>query len=61
MTIVRHYLTTPGLVYTIFPCLQPDFWLGVLTYADLLRIPELDFHVGNQLYGIFGRRTRRRP
>lgn len=61
VTIVRHYLTTPGLVYTIFPCLQPDFWLGVLTYADLLRIPELDFRVGNELYGIFGHNWRTTP
>lgn len=61
VTIVRHYLTTPGLVYTIFPCLQPDFWMGVLTYADLLRVPELDFHVGSQVYGAFGHNWRTVP
>src|SRR5581483_2152747 len=37
---VRHYLSTPGLGYTFFPTAEPDFWNGVLTYADLHRIPE---------------------
>ena len=61
VTIVRHYLATPGLVYTIFPCSQPDFWMGVLTYADLQRVPQLDFRVSNEDYGIFGHNWRTVP
>lgn len=61
VTIVRHYLATPGLVYTVFPCLQPDFWMGVLSYADLLREPQLDYQVGHQIYGAFVHNWRTTP
>ena len=29
INMVRHYLTTPGLVYTFLPCREPDFWAPV--------------------------------
>jgi hypothetical protein len=51
---VRHYLTTPGLAFTFFPCLEPDFWAAVFAYADLTRIREADFEVGGRCYGIYG-------
>jgi hypothetical protein len=61
VTVVRHYLTTPGLAFTFFPCAEPDFWALVLTYADLARIPEADFEVGGQHYGVYGHDWRAVP
>lgn len=51
---VRHYLTMPGLAYTFFPCADPDFWAPMFAYADLARIPEVDFEVGGRRYGVYG-------
>ena len=51
---VNHYLTTPGLAYTFFPCAQADFWEMVLVYADLTRLPEAGFAVGDRRYGVYG-------
>ncbi len=52
--IVRYYLTTPGLAFTFFPCADPDFWAPLCAYANLTRIPELDFEVGGRRYGVYG-------
>ncbi len=61
LSIVQHYLTTPGLVYTFFPCMNPDFWVDILTYADLERLPELDFTTNGRPYGIYGHDWRLTP
>lgn len=58
---VRHYLTTPGLVYTYFLTAEPDFWTGVFAYAELARLPELDFEVDGRRYGIYGHNWRAMP
>ena len=58
---VRYYLTMPGLAFTFFPCADPDFWEAVCTYADLERIPEADFQVGDHRYGVYGHDWRVRP
>ena len=58
---VQHYLTTPGLAFTLFPCAEPDFWATVFAYADLARIPEADFEVGGRRYGVYGHDWRRVP
>ena len=52
--VAKHYLTTPGLAFTFFPCADPDFWAAILTYAELSRLPEADFEVGEKRYGIYG-------
>ncbi len=52
--IAKHYLTTPGLAFTFFPCADPDFWAAILSYAELTRYPEADFEVGGRHYGIYG-------
>jgi hypothetical protein len=52
--MVQHYLTTPGLAFTFLPCREPDFWLPIFAYADLARLPEADFEVGGQHYGVYG-------
>jgi hypothetical protein len=52
--VAKHYLTTPGLAFTFFPCADPDFWVAILSYAELTRYPEADFEVGGKRYGIYG-------
>ena len=52
--VAKHYLTTPGLAFTFFPCADPDFWTAILSYAELTRLPEADFDVGGRRYGIYG-------
>ena len=52
--VAKHYLTTPGLAFTFFPCAEPDFWSAILSYAELTRLPEVDFEVGGIRYGIYG-------
>jgi hypothetical protein len=52
--VAKHYLTTPGLAFTFFPCADPDFWAAILSYAELTRLPEADFEVGGKRYGVYG-------
>jgi hypothetical protein len=42
----RHYLATPGLAWSLLPLADPDFWAPMCAYADLTRLPEADFEVG---------------
>jgi len=58
---VNHYLTTPGLAFTFFPCAEADFWVRVLAYADLARLTEADFEVGGRRYGVYGHDWRAVP
>jgi hypothetical protein len=58
---VNHYLTTPGLAYTFFPCADAGFWALVLAYADLARLAEADFEVGGRRYGVYGHDWRAVP
>src|SRR5688572_26659941 len=52
--VAKHYLTTPGLAFTFFPCAEPDFWTAILSYAELTRLPDADFEVDGKRYGIYG-------
>lgn len=61
INIIRHYLTTPGLAFTFFPCADPDFWAPALAYVDLVRLPQADFEVGGWHYGIYGHDWRTTP
>lgn len=61
VNIVRHYLATPGLAYSLFAVADPDFWAMVLGYADLQRLTEADFEVGGRRYGVYGHDWRARP
>ncbi|MEZ4510398.1 MAG: ATP-binding protein [Chloroflexota bacterium] len=61
LSMVQHYLTTPGLVYTFLPCANPAFWANVFAYADLQRLPEVDFVVGGRPYGVYGHNWRAVP
>ncbi len=52
--VAKHYLTTPELAFTFFPCADPDFWVAILSYAELTRYPAADFEIGGKRYGIYG-------
>jgi hypothetical protein len=54
INLVQYYLTTPGLAYTFLPCANPEDWAAMFAYADLARLPEADFEVGGQRYGVYG-------
>ena len=58
---VRHYLTTPSLAVSFFPCADPDFWARMFAYADLARLPEADFRIGGRDYGVYGHDWRQVP
>jgi hypothetical protein len=61
LNMVQHYLTTPGLAFTMIPCAEPDFWTAVFGFADLYRLPEADFSVGEHSYGVYGHDWRAVP
>ena len=58
---VRHYLTTPGLAVSFFPCADPDFWAPMFAYADIPRAPEADFEIGGRRYGVYAHDWRSVP
>jgi hypothetical protein len=58
---VQHYLATPGLAFTFFPCAEPDFWKPVFDYIDLRRIPEADFEMQGRCFGVYGHDWRAVP
>jgi hypothetical protein len=59
--VVRHYLLTPQLAYTLFPVADPAFWAPLAAYADLERHPDADFTIGGRTYGVFGHDWRAVP
>lgn len=61
VSMVQHYLTTPGLAFTMIPCVEPDFWTAVFGFADLHRLPEADFTVAGHTFGIYGHDWRAVP
>ena len=48
-----YYLTMNKLAFSFLPSKTPDFWAPLLAYADLQRLPEVEFEVGGQRYGVF--------
>ncbi|HEX6033852.1 MAG TPA: hypothetical protein VFY83_05425 [Anaerolineales bacterium] len=61
LAVVKHYLTTPRLAFTFFPCANPDFWAPMLGYANLVRLPQADFSVGGRPFGVYGHDWRAEP
>lgn len=53
INFVQHH-NTAGLAFTFLPCAEPDVWTAMFAYADLTRLPEADFEVGDQRYGVYG-------
>lgn len=60
INMVRHYFT-PGLAYTFYACADPEFWQPVFAYAELERLPELDFTVDGRTFGVYGHDWRAMP
>ena len=54
INFVQHHRLTAGLAFTFFTCAEPEDWAAMFAYADLARIPEADFEVGGQRYGVYG-------
>lgn len=61
INILRHYLMTPRLAFTFFPCADADFWAPMCIYTDLVRIPTADFKAGGRQYGVYGHDWRITP
>ena len=61
LAVVKYYLTTPRLAFTFFPCASPEFWAPMLAYANLVRLPEADFSVGERRFGVYGHDWRAEP
>jgi hypothetical protein len=51
--VIRHYLTTPGLAYTLFPVRDAAFWGPLLEYSEYARASDADFTTDNQLFSVF--------
>lgn len=60
INMVRHYFA-PDLAFTFYACTAPEFWQPVFAYADLARLPELDFIVGDRTFGVYGHDWRALP
>ncbi|MFZ2360242.1 MAG: AAA family ATPase [Anaerolineae bacterium] len=60
INMVRHYFS-PGLAYTFYACADPVFWQPVFAYAELERLSELDFSVGDCSFGVYGHDWRAMP
>ncbi|MBW4663481.1 MAG: hypothetical protein KME01_04650 [Chroococcus sp. CMT-3BRIN-NPC107] len=54
INFVQHHRLTKDLAFTFFCCAKPDFWAEMFAYADLTRLPEADFQVGEKSYGVYG-------
>ena len=61
LNMVQDYLVTPSLAYTFLPVANPEFWRIPFEYADLERLPEADFSVGDSRYGVYGHDWRETP
>jgi hypothetical protein len=61
LAVVKYYLSTPRLAFTFFPCADADFWMPMLTYANLTRLPEADFHLDGRYCGVYGHDWRAEP
>jgi hypothetical protein len=59
--VVRHNLITPRLAFSFIACAEAGFWAPVFAYADLERLPGVDFAVGGRSYGVYGHDWRVRP
>ncbi len=59
--IVRHYLTAPGLAFTFFSCVDPEFWAPIFNYAGATRLKAADFTVGEKSYGVYSHDWRALP
>ncbi|HEX5501950.1 MAG TPA: ATP-binding protein [Thermomicrobiales bacterium] len=59
--VAQHYLTTPGLAFTFFPCADEAFWTPFFAHIDLPPLPEVAFAVGGRRYAVYGHDWRATP
>ena len=45
---VRYYLSTRGLAFSFVYYADPDLWADICAYADMVRLAEADFSVGDR-------------
>lgn len=58
---VKYYLSTPRLAFTFLPCAEPQFWHLPMSFANMERLGEADFRMGERQYGMFGHDWRATP
>jgi hypothetical protein len=58
---VQHYLTTPGLAFSMFVCADGAFWAPLFAYADMPQLETAAFEVGGRPFAIFGHDWRATP
>ncbi len=61
VNMTRHELTTPRLAFTFMPFANAEFWEMVAAYADMARLEEADFTVGEHRYGVYAHDWRVTP
>jgi hypothetical protein len=61
INMVQYYFATPGLAFSFLPCANPELWAPLAAYADLPRLPELDFATASQRCGVFSHDWRAVP
>jgi len=61
VNMVKHYLTTRGLIYSFFPAADPDFWAPLCAYSEMDRVSGADYEVGGRKYGAYGHNWRNMP
>lgn len=54
VSMVHASLTTASLAHDFYVCSQPDFYAPMFDYASMPRIPEANFLVGKNEFGVFG-------
>lgn len=60
-SIVRHCLTVSNLAFTFLCCADIDFWGPLLGRSLFVRLPEADFRVGDNQFGMLGHDWRPLP
>jgi hypothetical protein len=58
---VRHYLSAPGLAFSFISCAAPEQWALIFAYADMQRLDEADYEVGEDAFALFGHDWRATP
>ncbi len=58
---LQRYLRTPSLAFDFLTLADPDRWNDFFALADMPRVADADFTVGNRRYGLFGHDFRAVP
>ncbi len=61
LNMVQQYLNVPGLAFSFLPCCDPEFYAAPFAYADLTRLHDADFDIGERRYSLYGHDWRIMP